>query len=129
MTSVHFNLDLTEYKDHPISTRRARVRREHARKIYARSENDLKRQFFRVILKSTIMKTCIPVDISRIEQISYDIIVGSKYPHVKRVKLPEDGATNVKSLRVISQDWILDKGIPREYKNKIMLRGFTLFRL
>lgn len=129
MKSVHFDLDSTGYREHTISPRRARVRREHARKIYARSENDLKRQLFRVILKSTIMKTCIPVDISRIERISYDIIVGVKYPHLKRVNLPDDGTTTIKSLRVISQEWILENGIPREYKNKIMLSGLTLFRL
>ena len=75
------------------------------------------------------MKTGIPIDIARIEQISYDVIIGKKYPHVKRVKLPEDGATKIKSLRVISQDWILENGVPREYKNKIMLSGLTLFRL
>lgn len=129
MKSVHFDLDLTEYIDTTISARRARARRDHARKIYTRSENDLKRQFFRLILKSTLMKTCIPMDIARVEQISYDIIVGSKYPHIKKVKLPEDGATNIKFLRVINQDWILEKGVPREYKNKIMLSGLTLFRL
>jgi|TARA_R110002072_G_scaffold15385_1_gene61805 hypothetical protein len=129
MKSVHFDLNLTKYKYHTISTHRARVRREHARRVYARSENDLRRQFFRVILKSTIMKTGIPIDIARIEQISFDIIIGKKYPQVKRVKLPEDGATKIKSLRVISQDWILENGVPREYKNKIMLSGLTLFRL
>ena len=129
MNSVQFNLNLTEYRDVTISARRARIRREHARKIYLRSENDLKRQFFRLILKNTVLKTGIPINITRIEQISYDIIVGSKYPSIKKVRLPEDGFTNIKHLRVISQDWILENGIPSEYKTRIMLSGFTLYLL
>lgn len=128
MKSVHFDLDLTDYRDSTISPGRARIRRKHARKIHARSENNLKSQFFRAILKSTIMKTHIPVDISTIEQISYNIIIGKKYPNIKRVRLPEDGLTNIKYLRVISQDWILENGVPEEYRTVVSLSSLTLFR-
>jgi hypothetical protein len=79
----------------------------HARKIYKRSENNLKQQFLYVVLKNTISKSGKSAGPRQIYNLSRDIIIGERYPTIKYIKLPEDGKTKIRHLRVLDELWLV----------------------
>ena len=107
MKSVRFNLDSIDYKPVVISPQQMLSRSIHAQQIYTRSENNLKQQFLYIVLKNTVIKSGKSAGLRQIYNLSRDIIIGKRYPMIKYIKLPEDGKTKIRPLRVLDELWLV----------------------